>query len=156
MTRRRHTSDDALDRLIGEIHEKLDGAAFNGGFESLVQNVQNIEKTQRAMLAKMDEVHVVIYEPDDGLFARVKKVEAIHEKEFNPIRDDVDDLHKWKESLTAKDGLLAQVSEDSRTVKELAGWRKKILAVLAAAAGSTALMVIKTIWEWVSAHVSLH
>jgi len=153
---RRHTSDDSLDRLISEIHEKLDGAAFNGGFEKLVQNVQNIERTQREMLAKMDDVHKVIYEPDDGLFARVKRVEAIHDKELQPLRDELADLVEWKEEITAKEGVLTQAGKDHDTVVELAGWKKKILGFVLAAAGSTLLMVVKMIWEFVSAHVTLH
>lgn len=156
MTRRRHSSDESLDRLITEIHEKLDGAAFNGGFESLVQNVQNIEKTQREMLAKMDEIQQVIYEPDDGLYARVKRVEAIHEKELEPLRRDISTMKEWKEELTAKDGVLAQATKDHDAVTELAGWKKKILAFILAAAGSTLLMIIKTAWEFIRDHVSLH
>ena len=156
MPRRRPLTDDSLGHLIDEIHSKLDGAAFNGGFESLVQNVQNIEKTQREMLAKMDEVHVVIYEPDDGLFARVKRVEAIHDKELKPLRDEIEDLNKWKDSIVAKDGPLAQVEADGRIVKELAAWKKRIITIVIGAASSTLLMVVKTVWEWVNAHITMH
>jgi hypothetical protein len=142
--------------LINEIHEKLDGAAFNGGFETLAQNVENIEKTQREMLSKMEEVHKVIYEPDDGLFARVKRVEAIHDKELAPLRKELLELHAWKEKLTAKDGVLTLAAADNETVKELTEWKKKILAFILAAAGSTLLMVIKTAWDFIKDHVTLH
>lgn len=155
MTRRRPLEDDTLERLINEIHEKLDGAAFNGGFESLVQNVQNIEKTQREMLSKMEEVHKVIYEPDDGLFARVKRVEAIHDKELEPLRRDIAGIKAWKEEMTAKDGVLAQVTKDSHEVAELISWKKRVIGFLFAAAGSTLLMVIKTAYEFIRDHVSL-
>lgn len=181
--KRRHPSDDSLERLINEIHEKLDGAAFNGGFESLVQTVQHIEKTQREMLSKMEDTHRVIYEPDDGLFARVKRVEAIHDKELEPLRREIDDIKEWREKLeakdglivaagashrevielaqwkaelTAKDGLLAQAAKDHDTVLELSGWKKKIFAFILTAAGSTLLMVIKTAWEFIRDHVTLH
>lgn len=154
--RRRHTSDDSLDRLIDEIHQKLDGAAFNGGFETLAQNVENIEGTQREILSKMEEMHKVIYEPDDGLFARVKKVEAIHDKELAPLRKELSDIHMWKDKLTAKDGVLTQAATDAATVKELTEWKKKILAFILAAAGSTLLMVIKTAWDFIKDHVTLH
>ena len=155
MTRRR-TTDDSLEVLINEIHAKLDGAAFNGGFETLVQNVKNIEETQREMLSKMEDIHKVIYEPDDGLFARVKRVEAIHDKELAPLRNEIADLNEWKAELTAKDGPLAQSAKDHDVVHELAGWKKKILGFILAAAGSTLLMVVKTAWEFIRDHVSLH
>lgn len=154
--RRRHTSDDTLDRLIDEIHQKLDGAAFNGGFETLVSNVQNIQKTQQEMLEKLEDVHKVIYEPDDGLFARVKKVEAIHDKELSPLRKEISDLNSWKDKLTAKDGVLTQAATDSVAVKEFTEWKKKILAFILAAAGSTLLVIVKTAWDFIKDHVTLH
>ncbi len=157
MPRRRiDLDDDSMERLISEIHGKLDGAAFNGGFESLVQNVSNIEKTQREMLYKMDEVHKVIYEPDDGLFARVKRVETIHDKELSPLREGLASLKEWKEEMTAKDGPIAQSAKDSVQVAELAAWKKRIVGIALAAAGSTGLMLIKSIYEVVKDHVSLH
>lgn len=180
---KRRPSDDSLEQLISEIHQKLDGAAFNGGFESLVQNVQNIEKTQREMLDKMDDISKVIYEPDEGLFARVKRVEAIHDKELAPLRKDIQDIQDWKASIAGKDGTLTQVTENTQTVKslskwkdevtakdgplalaaadhvevkELSAWKKRIIAFLVAAAGSTLLMVAKTAYEFIKDHVSLH
>lgn len=181
--KRRRLPDESLEHLINEIHEKLDGAAFNGGFESLVQTVQHIEKTQREMLAKMEDTHTAIYEPDDGLFARVKRVEAIHDKELEPLRRELNDLKEWREGLeakdglvsaaaaahrevielsqwkselTAKDGLLAQSAKDHEVVVELSGWKKKIFAFILAAAGSTLLMIVKTAWEFIRDHVTLH
>lgn len=181
--KRRRLPGESLEHLINEIHEKLDGAAFNGGFESLVQTVQHIEKTQREMLAKMEDTHTAIYEPDDGLFARVKRVEAIHDKELEPLRRELNDLKGWRESLeakdgfvpaaaavhrkvvelaqwkaelTAKDGLLAQTARDHNIVVEFSGWKKKIFAFILTAVGSTLLMVIKTAWEFIRDHVTLH
>lgn len=154
--RRLDYDDDSLERLISEVHRKLDGAAFNGGFESLVQNVQNIEKTQREMLFKMDEVHKVIYEPDDGLFARVKRVETIHDKELSPLRTKLASMEEWKEGLIAKDGPLAQAAKDSAQVAELAAWKKRIIGIVLGVAGSTGLMFVKTAYEFLKDHVSLH
>ena len=149
-------SDENLEALINEIHTKLDGVAFNGGFETLVSNVQNIQKTQQEMLGKLEEVHEVIYEPDDGLFARVKKVENIHDRELAPLRQGLVDMNSWKDSVTAKDGPLAQAAKDHTHVEELNAWKKRIIALVVTAAGSTLLMCLKTVYEVLRDHVSLH
>jgi hypothetical protein len=155
MPRRRPINDDSLEHLISEVHRKLDGVAFNGGFESLVHDVQNIEKTQREMLSKMDEVHKVIYEPDDGLFARVKRVETVHDKEFSPLRVKIASMEEWKEELVAKDGPLAQAAKDSVQVAELTAWKKRIIGIVLGVAGSTGLMFVKMAYEFLKDHVSL-
>ncbi len=158
MPRRPNTrpSDENLEDLINEIHGKLDGVAFNGGFETLVSNVQNIQKTIQEMNVKMEDVHKVIYEPDDGLFARVKKVENIHDRELAPLRQSLVDMTEWKETLTAKDGPLALAAADHRHVEELNAWKKRIIALVVTAAGSTLLMCLKTLYEVLRDHVSVH
>ncbi len=153
---RKPIADENLELLIGEIHSKLDGVVFNGGFETLVTNVQNIQKTQQEMLIKMDDVHKVIYEPDDGLFARVKKVENIHDRELEPLRRELADVATWRATLTAKDGPLAQSAADHLSVEELNSWKKRIIALVITAAGSTLLMGLKTLYEIMKDHVVLH
>lgn len=159
-TRRRSqivdNTDVELSKLVNEINEKLDNVIFNGGFETLVKEVQNVEKAQREMLVKIDELHKVVYEPDDGLFARVKKVESIHREEFKPIQNDVRELLQWKtELLTPKDGFIARTNADHATVEHLWNWKNKMIAVGLSATGATLLMVGKMIWEFITNHVTL-
>lgn len=154
--RPRRPTDEHLEALINEIHDKLDGVAFNGGFETLVSNVQNIQKTQREMLDKLEEVHKVIYEPDDGLFARVKMVENVHVRELEPLRRGLKDINDWKDKLTAKDGPLAVAAKDHDHVEALNAWKSRIIALVVAATGSTFVMCLKTVYEIVRAHVSVH
>jgi hypothetical protein len=156
MSTRRKPSDDSLERLIDEIHNKLDGVVFNGGFETLVTNVQNIQKTQEEMLLKMEDVHKVIYEPDDGLFARVKRVETSHDRELEPLRRELTDMVAWKSSMTGKEGHIALAEQAHKDVQELNAWKKRIIALVVTAAGSTLLMGLKTLYEVLKDHVSLH
>ncbi len=156
MARTSRPTDDSLAILVSEIHNKLDGVVFNGGFEALVQNVQNIEKTQREMLEKMEDVHQVIYEPDDGLFARVKKVETIHREELEPLKRDITRLVEWKQELQSKDGTLAQVSNDHVEMKTLLDWKKRIIALALGATGSVFLLMVKAFYELIRDHISLH
>ncbi len=155
MPARRRSPDESLIVLINEIHTKLDGAAFNGGFENLATNIANIQKIQEEMLLKMDDVHKVIYEPDDGLFARVKKVETIHDRELEPLRREIVSLSEWKANVTAKDGPFAMIATDHLDVTALNMWKKRIIALVITAAGSTLLMCFKTLYEVVRDHVAL-
>lgn len=156
MAPRRTLSDESLVSLISEIHSKLDGAAFNGGFETLQTNVANIQKIQEEMLLKMDDVHKVIYEPDDGLFARVKKVETIHDRELEPLRREILALNEWKTNVIAKDGPFAMIANDHLDVTALNTWKKRIIALVFTAAGSTLLMCLKTLYEVLRDHVNIH
>lgn len=156
MRRKPLSRDESLETLVEKINVKLNGVVFNGGFETLVTNVQNIQKTQQEMLVKMEDVHKVIYEPDDGLFARVKRVETSHDRELEPLRREIKDFTEWKASLVAKDGVLAMAAKDHLSVDELNTWKKRIVAIVVTAAGSTLLMCLKTVYEVLRNHVSLH
>lgn len=159
----RRPTEDSLETLIAEIHGKLNGSVFNGGFERLAQSVERltgkvetIEGQQQEMLGKLGQIHDVIYEPDDGLFARVKKVENIHNNEFEPLRKDISEINAWKESLTSKDGALTLAAADHAEIAQISAWKKRILGFFLAVSGSTLLMVAKTVWSFVSDHITLH
>lgn len=161
MARSRRSSNEVHDqefaRLISEIHDKLEGVIFNGGFETLSQNVQNMDKNLREAIENIEKLHLVVYEPDDGLFARVKKVESIHREDLKPIQTEVASLNEWKDRMTEpKDGFVVRTDVDHLAVKELIAWRGRLIAIGLSAAGATLLMIIKMIWDFAAAHVSLH
>jgi len=59
-------------RLLHNIHQKLDNAAaLNGGFDRLLYKIDAIETSQGQIVSKVDKIHDAIYDPDDGLFARI-------------------------------------------------------------------------------------
>lgn len=149
-------SEQEMSRLVGEIHNKLDSVIFNGGFETLVQEVQNIERAQSKMLAKIEELHQVVYEPDDGLFARVKKVENFNMQELKPIQNEIQNITIWKNQLnTPKDGFIARTEANHLEVERIIQWKTKIIAVVLSALGASLLMVGKMIWEFISTHVTI-
>ena len=153
----REVSADELARLIEDVHQKLDNVLFNGGFETLVKEVQNIERAQREMLDKLEELHKIVYEPDDGLFARVKKVENHHREELSPLRTAVNELTEWKQQMQeSDDGFVARTNKDHETIANLWRWKNKMIAVGLSASGATLLMIGKMLWEFVINHVTLH
>lgn len=71
---------EAQDRALERLAEKLERPALNGGFDDLVKKVDKIEgvtdqlKTDQAASGKkIDAIHVAIYDPDTGLYGRVKE-----------------------------------------------------------------------------------
>jgi hypothetical protein len=150
-------NDSELSHLITEIHDKLEGVIFNGGFETLTQNVQNMDKNLREAIGKIEELHKVVYEPDDGLFARVKRVETSHREDLKPLLNQIDTLNNWKSQMQApKDGFIARGDSDHRDVEQLVAWKGRIIALGVSATGASVLMIIKMIWDFVSNHVTLH
>lgn len=67
--------------VLRQLQQKIMGSpALNGGFEKLMFKVDSIEKSQIQIETKIDSIHDAMYKPDNGLFARVAKVESLKEK----------------------------------------------------------------------------
>lgn len=71
---------EAQDRMLEILAEKLERPALNGGFDDLVRNVDKIKteteqlrQDQAGTSKKIDAIHVAIYDPDTGLYGRVKE-----------------------------------------------------------------------------------
>lgn len=76
-----HDSDGSKSQTPSEIAleliiEKLSNApVLNGGFETLVQKVDHLAEKTEETSEKVDKISEALYEPDTGLFARLKTVE---------------------------------------------------------------------------------
>lgn len=75
-----NNDDKGLEDLLREIEKKLACTALNGGFDRLMSKVESIEESQSVIANKVDDLHDSIYDPDNGLYARLKQIE--HEKEM--------------------------------------------------------------------------
>jgi hypothetical protein len=70
----------AQDAVLDRLTKKLDDAhVMNGGFDSLMTKVEKIEsvqaelgRCQTATSTKVDAIHTAIYDPEKGLYAKVK------------------------------------------------------------------------------------
>ena len=74
------TTLEAQDRLLERLETKMESPVLNGGFNELVKKVDKIEVStdqaraeQSASSKKIDAIHVAIYDPDTGLYGRVKE-----------------------------------------------------------------------------------
>lgn len=88
-------------RQILEMQDKILAApSMNGGFTTLMYKIENIEESQTKLVQKVDQIHDVLYEPDKGLYARVKKIEndCASEESIESLEKDVQEIKIWKSS----------------------------------------------------------
>ena len=99
----------------------LSAPAMNGGFTTLLYKVENIEQSQEKLVEKVDQIHEVLYEPDNGLYARVKNVEnqAIPSETVDNLEKEIQNIKYWREveeKTAEKDH--ASSEEHSKMLKE--------------------------------------
>jgi hypothetical protein len=70
---------EAQDRMLERLEQKLEKPVLNGGFDNLVAKVEKIEAVseqlregQAGLTKKVDAIHVAVYDPDTGLYQKVK------------------------------------------------------------------------------------
>lgn len=116
--------------------------SMNGGFDKLLNEVENIKLTQTDILDGVRGVKQNLYEPDSGLFSRVKDLEKESARrmdyiiETKPIISEHQELMLWKKQAE-KDVL--EIEGLHLEVSKLQDWRigmqKIIWLVSTAAAG---------------------
>ena len=98
--------DQVLEELlskVSKIEDKVTSAkSLNGGFDKLMLEVGHIKEVQQDILDGVKGVKKTLYEPDSGLFSRVKELENESErrKEFiiesKPALEFSKELQVWK------------------------------------------------------------
>lgn len=74
----KETQSKDLQVVVETIAKKINNSpALNGGFDRMMVMVEHIQERQEEANAKIDRIHDNLYEPDDGLYARVKTVEVV-------------------------------------------------------------------------------
>jgi hypothetical protein len=140
--------------LLDEIQRKISSsAALNGGFDTLLFKIDKIEQCQGQIVTKVDKIHDSIYDPSDGIFARISesKIENSHQhNEFSQKLAELSEWKKYKEKTESKhDATVDEASEkiaslektvDSLTKSRNVAWDVfKWLAVALAGGGVTLL-----------------
>lgn len=127
--------DPELLTVLINIHEKLNNPVFNGGFEALMSKVDGIQASQAKMEEHIEKVNLALYEPDEGLFSRIKNVEKEQNEKFKSAQLE---MHVF---ITRLDSL-----EKTRE------FVRKILWLLVPASGG---LLVKIFYEVLKDHVVL-
>ena len=138
-------SEEILKKLLHKV-DKMEckiasAASLNGGFDKLLSEVEHIKESQAEVLQGIRGVKKSLYEPDSGLFSRVKELESESARrweyivETKPIVGQHREILLWKSSAE-KD--LEEVEDLRLEVAKLQDWRagmQKIVWLIATAAG---------------------
>lgn len=163
-------SDETTDQ-IANIHKKIQSSsALNGGFDAVSSMVKKIERDQEKLVETVQDIHNVIFHPDEGLFARVKDVETMKDRlaEINVIENAVDklqqrvdigekDITRDRKTIEDNDKVTKMHVEQLKELNRLKDrfdviWKWVLLAM----AGGATTMVGKVIYGLLNNHVQFH
>jgi len=138
-------SDEILKIVLQKVEnmeQKIASAqSLNGGFDKLLLEVEHIKEAQVDILEGVRGVKRNLYEPDSGLFSRVKELEMESSRrqeyitETKPIVGQHQELLHWKKEAE-KD--LDEVERLRLEVSKLQDWKQgiqKVIWLIATAAG---------------------
>ena len=138
---REHLLDQLLSK-VSKIEDKVTSAkSLNGGFDKLLIEVEHIKETQTAVLEGVRGVKQNLYEPDSGLFSRVKELETESQRrlefiqESKPALEFSKELQVWKKQA---DKDLEQFEKLQIEFEKLKDWKEgaqKVIWLIATAAG---------------------
>ena len=147
---REHLLDQLLSK-VSKIEDKVTSAkSLNGGFDKLLIEVEHIKETQTAVLEGVRGVKQNLYEPDSGLFSRVKELETESQRrlefiqESKPALEFSKELQVWKKHA---DKDLEQFEKLQIEFEKLKDWKEgaqKVIWLVATAAGG---MWVKTLMD---------
>ena len=138
-------SDEILKLVLDKVEKmetKISNAkSMNGGFDKLMIEVEHIKDTQSDILEGVRGVKQNLYEPDSGLFSRVKelesesKVRAAYVKETKPALEFAKELQLWKKKA---DKDLEDFEKMQIEFAKLQDWKhgaQRVIWLIATAAG---------------------
>ena len=138
-------NDEILKLVLNKVenmeHKILNAKSMNGGFDKLMLEVTHIKETQDDILDGVRGVKKNLYEPDSGLFSRVKQLETESArrlefvKESKPALEFAKELQVWK---VRADKDLEEVERLHFEVAKLQDWKsgmQKFVWLIATAAG---------------------
>jgi hypothetical protein len=140
-----HMSDDILKIVLQKVetmeHKITSAKSLNGGFDKLLAEVEHIKDTQKEVLDAVKGVKRTLYEPDSGLFSRVKELETESERRMEFIQESKPALEFSKELAVWKrhaDKELEQFEKLQLEFEKLKDWKdgaQKVIWLIATAAG---------------------
>lgn len=80
------SSEEKLNKLLSQVSKKLsENSSIESKFDILMYKVEKIEESQDKILDQLSGLHEAVYNPDNGLFSRIKEVKQENDKEINII-----------------------------------------------------------------------
>lgn len=84
--------------VLDDIHKKIVGSpALNGGFDTLLYKIDKIEQSQGQLVTKVDKIHEAIYDPNEGIFAKLSEQKLDNTQKFGDVQQDIASIKQWKD-----------------------------------------------------------
>lgn len=138
-------SQEVLEKLLKKVDNmecKISSAkSLNGGFDKLMSEVEHIKETQADILEGVRGVKKNLYEPDSGLFSRVRELETESARrmeyilETKPVIQEHKELIIWKRHAEKE---LEELEDARLEIADLKSWKEgmsRVVWLVATAAG---------------------
>lgn len=140
------------------LQEKFNSPVFNGGFDKLLMKVDGIENSQKVTSELISTINKTIYEPDDGLFSRIKNVEKITTDKLTSLaaaqQQLKEDLSEMKETLKESVKIAADLKDLKSEVDDLKEWKTGLNRKIWILIPAFATAAFKIGWDVVATHLS--
>lgn len=111
------TTDNTVSKTLLDTQRLLEmleaSPALNGGFTVLMNKIDALQVSQDATAAKVESIHEAIYNPDEGIYARIKNAATVEQVE--KVENVVDAIAVWK---TSEEKASASMVESATMVKD--------------------------------------
>ena len=138
-------SDEILKLVLHKVenmeHKISSAQSLNGGFDKLMLEVQHIKEVQSDVLDGVRGVKKNLYEPDSGLFSRVKELEMESSRrmdyiiETKPLLAQAQELILWKKEAAKDINELEDLRLEMSKFQEWKAGMSKVIWLVATAAG---------------------
>ena len=151
---------DNQELMISLQEKTLKSPALNVGFSQLMFKIEKIEQSQEELVKKTNLIHESVFNPDEGLYARVKNVENETSEEFLKIKSDISSLAKWKEKeeietekiKNSKTEQEKMILSQKITIDELVVFKQKLSSIgkwaMASFSGSVITLLFKLLYDF--------
>jgi len=147
----------------------LSAPAMNGGFTTLLYKVEKIEQIQAQLVEKVDQIHNVLYEPDNGLYARIKNVEkdCVSSEKIDFLEKDVQEIKIWKtseeknsekndEHEIKQEKIIQQHEEIIKDLQSsISKYNAAVKWITVSLGGGLLSIVGKIIYDYISGHIKI-
>lgn len=153
-------NDPRSSKILQNIHKKLDtSAALNGGFDRLLYKIDGIEQSQSQIVEKVDKIHEAIYNPDDGLFARISANKASQIESISSVEKKVVEIDTWKQQVSKNgetceketDVLQLKIQEIENSINNINSFQSAVFSagkwLAAAVAGGIISIIMKSFFH---------
>jgi len=130
-----------LDKVEKMEHKISNAQSMNGGFDKLLMEVEHIKETQVTILEGVRGVKQNLYEPDSGLFSRVKELEMESNRrmefiqESKPALEFSKELAVWKKQADKDLEQFEKLQVEFEKLKEWKHGMQRVIWLIATAAG---------------------